>query len=100
MLLQRPPDRRLAAFVLPRQLRHCLAGSVPLGNAPALAGVKRGRPAKLGALAPGPLDPLLAALADQTALELGNASHDRHQQSATSVVVSHQPSPRETKPQP
>src|SRR5215472_8169128 len=80
MLLKGPPDRRLAAFVLPRQLCHCLAGSIPLGNAPALAGIERGRPAELDALAPGPLDPLLATLADQAALELGNAAHDRHHQ--------------------
>src|SRR6516164_5095580 len=80
--LQRPPDRRLAAFILPRQLSHRLAGRVPLGNTPALAGVERSRPAEPGALAPGPLDPLLAALADQAALELRNAAHDRHHQSA------------------
>src|SRR5215831_1225112 len=79
-LLKGPPYGRLAAFVLPRQLCHRLAGRVPLGNAPALAGIERSRLAEPGAPAPGPLDPLLAALADQVALELGNTAHDRHHQ--------------------
>jgi hypothetical protein len=77
-----PPDRCLTDLVLDRQFGHRLAGSVPLGNAPALAGVERSRPAEVGALALGPLDPLLAALADQAALELADARHDRHYQLA------------------
>jgi hypothetical protein len=44
---------------LPRQLCHCLTGSVSLGNTPALAGVERSRPAEPGALAPAPLDPAM-----------------------------------------
>ena len=33
-LLQRPPNRRLTALVLARQLCHCLAGRVTLRDAP------------------------------------------------------------------
>src|SRR6476619_2789450 len=75
-LLQRPPNRRLADLVLARQFRHGLAGSVPLGNAPALAGIECGRPAELLAVGLGPLDAFLATLPDQAALKLGDTAHD------------------------
>ena len=42
--MQRPPNRRLTAIVLTRQLCHCLAGSVTLGDAPALAVIECKRP--------------------------------------------------------
>jgi hypothetical protein len=38
-LLQRPPDRRLAALILAGQLGHGLAPGVTLGNPAAVAGV-------------------------------------------------------------
>ena len=77
-LLQRPPDRSLAALVL----GHGLAGRVALGDRAALASIKSGRPAELGALALGAGDPFLAALADQPAFELGDAAHDREHEPA------------------
>src|SRR5262249_20190709 len=78
----RPPDRRFAAAVLARQLCHRLAGCVALGDTPALAMIKHGGPAELRALSFCPLDPLFTPLADQAALELGDAAHDRHNQPA------------------
>jgi hypothetical protein len=53
LLLQRPPNRRLTALLLARQLCHCLAGSVTLGDAPALAGIECRWAAKLLAIGPG-----------------------------------------------
>src|SRR6478735_6410930 len=75
-LLQRPPNRGLADLVLARQFRHRLASSVPLGNAPALAGIECSRSAELLAVGLGPLDAFLTTLADQAALKLGNTAHD------------------------
>ena len=43
---------------------------------------------------------LLHIVCGSVALELGNAAHDRHHQSADVGLVSHQLSPIETKPQP
>jgi hypothetical protein len=79
------------------ELLHGLALSVALGHRALLAVIERRRPAELRALAFGALDPFLAALADQAALELGmppivNISRP------TSAVVSHQASPSDTKP--
>src|SRR5215475_6751457 len=82
LLLQRPPDRRFTAAVLARQLCHRLASSVALGDTPALAVIKQSRPAELRALSFCPLDPFFTPLADQAALEFGNAAHDRHNQPA------------------
>jgi hypothetical protein len=56
------------------ELLHGLALSVALGHRALLAVIERRRPAELRALAFGALDPFLAALADQAALELGNAA--------------------------
>jgi hypothetical protein len=47
---QRPEDRGLADFVLTRQLRHRLAGSVSVGDLALLAGIQRARSAELLAL--------------------------------------------------
>jgi hypothetical protein len=48
--LKGPPDRCLADLIFASQLGHGLTSSIPLGNALALAKVKRCRPAELRAL--------------------------------------------------
>jgi hypothetical protein len=55
---------------------------VAVGNRAPLAFVESLWSTELGALALGPLDALLAALADQAALEFGNAAHDGQHQPA------------------
>ena len=68
------PDRCLAHFVLAGQLGHRLARGVAFGDLSLLTSVKGRRPAELLALCLGPLNPFLAALADQATLELGDPS--------------------------
>lgn len=68
VLLQCPPDRRLADVVLDRQLGHRLAGRVALGDLAALAGVELGRATEQRALGLGAGNAIVAALADQAAL--------------------------------
>src|SRR5262249_47056923 len=72
---------------------------VALGHHALLAVIERRRPAELRALALGALDPFLAALADQAALELGKAAHDRQHQLADVRRGVAPASPSDTKPQ-
>jgi len=60
------------ALVLARQLCHRLAGRVPFGDMPALAGVQGQGSAEFGALALGAFDAFLAAFPDQFAFKFGN----------------------------
>src|SRR6476646_438235 len=73
-LLQRPPNRRFTALIFAGQFRHGLAGRVTLAYAPALAGIEHIGPTKLRAFSFCPPDTFLTPLADQVALELGNAA--------------------------
>jgi hypothetical protein len=95
--LQSPPNRRFTAIIHTGQLCHSLAGSVPLGDAPALTSIECSHPAELLAVS-GPLDAIFATLADQAALKLGDMMVSINL--PTSEVVLHQLSPSETKPQP
>src|ERR1700677_748988 len=65
--LERPEYRGLADFVLPRQLGHCLAVGVPIGNLALLASIEGAGPAELLALGAGLGDAGLAPGLDQAA---------------------------------
>jgi hypothetical protein len=82
LALQRTPHRRLANPVHRSQLRHRFALGVPFsGNADHLS-IQLALAPERDSLGLGPLDALLTALADQTALELSDAAHDCHHQAA------------------
>jgi hypothetical protein len=87
--LKCPPDRANSAFIFPGELLHRLALGVAIGNGPHLASIKPRRPPKLRPLALGPLNTFLAALADQAALKLGNAAHNRQHQPANGGDIRH-----------
>jgi hypothetical protein len=72
MWAQRPPDRSLTNLIVARQLSHRFALGVTVGNHPFLARMEPVRTPELLALPLGPLNALLATLADQSALELGS----------------------------
>jgi hypothetical protein len=82
LLLQHPPDRRLADVVHACQRGHRLALAVAVGDLAALASVELGLAAELLALCLRAGDALVAALADQAGLELADAAHDRQHQAA------------------
>jgi hypothetical protein len=80
--LQRPPDRRFPDLVFLRELGHCLAGGVPVGDLAALTDIEGGGPAELLAVGAGLGDAFLAPCRDQLPLKLGDAGHDGDDQLA------------------
>ena len=99
-LLQRPPNRRFTALVLARQLCHCLAGSVTLRDAPALAVIECSRPAELLPFAFARWMPSSHRLRIRPRSNSAIPPMMVSINLPTSLVLSHQFSPSETKPQP
>ena len=97
LLLQRAPDRRLGDAVAGRQFGHRLARGVTLGDLAALADVELGLVAELLAFG-------LGSMPDWQRLRINDRSNSATPDMTaigsrpTSVVVSHQPSPRLVKP--
>jgi hypothetical protein len=80
--LKRPPNGAGADFVLLGQLDDGRTLGLAVGNRAPLTFVESLWSTELGPLALCPFDAFLAALADQAALELGNAAHDGQHQPA------------------
>jgi hypothetical protein len=76
------PDGCLSNLVVDSKLAHGFASRVAFGNFPALTSIEHGLAAKHGTPGSGSLDALIAALANQLALELVKSAHHREDQLA------------------